>query len=323
MTTFGVALSSEEHDARRLVEIATHAADLGFSKFSISDHFHPWNDEQGESPMVWPVIGAIAAAVPGSSITTAVTCPTFRTHPLIIAQAAATAQDLTEGRFALGVGSGENLNEHVLGQRWPEVEIRHAMLREAVAVIRRMWQGGNQSWHGDHYTVENARIFTLPEAAPPIYVSGFGPRAIALAAEVGDGYVNTSPEVRAVADYRTQGGVGPAVATPKCCWGPDEARCRATVHRLWPNSGLPGQLAQELATPMLFEQASELVTEEQSVGKVPCGPDPQAHIESMQAYVDAGYDEIYVQQVGPDQQGCYAFYREQVLPHLGADVHLT
>ena len=316
MTTFGVGLSSEENSARRLVEIASTAADLGFTKFSISDHFHPWNDEQGQSPMVWPVIGAIAAAVPGASITTAVTCPTFRTHPLIVAQAAATAQDLTEGRFALGVGSGENLNEHVLGQRWPEVEVRHAMLREAVELIRTMWTGGNQSWHGQHYTVENARIYTLPPAPPPIYVSGFGPRAIALAADIGDGYVNTSPDAEAVSSYRDHGGTGPAVAGPKCCWGPDEAECRATVHRLWPNSGLPGQLAQEIATPELFEQASSLVTEEQSVGKVPCGPDPAAHIESMKAYVAAGYDEVYVQQIGTDQRGFLEFYRDEVLPSV-------
>ncbi len=316
MTTIGISLSSEENPPGRLVETARLAADAGFDHLAISDHFHPWNDEQGQSPHVWSVIGAITGALPDVSIGTTVTCPTFRIHPLIIAQAAATAQELTGGRFFLGVGSGENLNEHILGQRWPEVSVRHEMLREAVELIRSFWKGGNQSWSGQHYTVENARLYSLPSTPPPIHVSGFGPAATALAAEIGDGYVNTSPEADAIDRFREAGGTGPAIACPKCCWAPDEASGRATVHRLWPNVGLPGQLAQELATPMLFEQADELVTEDRAVGSVPCGPDPEAHAASLQAYISAGYDQIYVQQIGPDQEQFLAFYRDEVLPQL-------
>jgi G6PDH family F420-dependent oxidoreductase len=214
------------------------------------------------------------------------------------------------------VGSGENLNEHILGQRWPEASVRLEMLREAVELIRQFWKGGNQSWSGRHFTVENARVYSLPSPPPPIHVSGFGPAATMLAAQIGDGYVNTSPEADAVDRFRAAGGAGPAIACPKCCWAPDEATARATVHRLWPNSGLPGQLAQELATPMLFEQATELVTEDQAVGSVPCGPDPEAHAASLQAYIDAGYDQIYIQQIGPDQERFLTFYRDEVLPHL-------
>jgi G6PDH family F420-dependent oxidoreductase len=317
MTRFGIGLSSEENDATRLVEIARLADEQGFDRFTISDHFHPWNDTQGESPMVWAVIGAIAGALPEASIGTAVTCPTFRIHPLIVAQAAATAQQLAGGRFFLGVGSGENLNEHVLGQRWPEVDVRHDRLREAVELIRRFWQGGNQSWHGAHYTVENARIYSLPDEPPPIYVSAFGPVATQLAADIGDGFVNVAPDADAVEQYRKDGGAGPAIACPKCCWAPDLESGRRLVHELWPNSGLPGQLAQELATPLLFEQASELVDVGTAVGSVPCGPDPEVHAAALRTYVDAGYDEVYVQQIGPDQETFLRFYRERVLPMVG------
>ena len=171
MTTIGISLSSEENAPRRLVEIACAAGEAGFDHLAISDHFHPWNDEQGQSPHVWSVIGAIAAARPDAWIGTTVTCPTFRIHPLIIAQAAATAQELTGGRFFLGVGSGENLNEHILGQRWPEAALRLEMLREAVELIRQFWKGGTQSWSGRHFTVENARIYSLPSPPPPIHAT--------------------------------------------------------------------------------------------------------------------------------------------------------
>lgn len=316
MTQFGISLSSEENSPSELVEIARRAADAGFDHLAISDHFHPWNGEQGESPQVWGVIGAISAAVPGTSIGTTVTCPTFRLHPLLVAQAAATAQDLTGGRFFLGVGTGENLNEHVLGQRWPEVRVRQDMLREAVALIRHFWEGGNRSWHGDHYTVENACLYSLPDELPPIHVSAFGPESTRLAADIGDGFVNVAPDGEAIETYREAGGRGPTIACPKACWAPDEKSARATVHRLWPNSALPGQLAQELATPLLFEQAADLVDEDAAVGSVPCGPDPEPHIASMRQYVEAGYDQIYVQQIGEHQAEFLAFYRDEVLPHV-------
>lgn len=233
-----------------------------------------------------------------------------------MAQAAATAATLCSGGFFLGVGSGENLNEHILGDRWPATEERHAMLEEAVEVIRLLWQGGTQSFDGDFYALDNARIYSLPDEPPPITVSGFGPKAAELAAHIGDGYVNTSPDAELVEAYHEAGGTGPIQTMAKVCWHADADEARRTVHRLWPNSGLPGELAQELRTPAHFEQASSLVDVDAAVGDTPCGPDPQPYVESIRAYVDAGFTEIYVQQVGKDQDGFLAFWFEQVAPKL-------
>src|SRR4051812_25749140 len=254
----GCFLSSEECAPLELVARAKRAEAAGFHALWISDHYHPWIDEQGHSPFVWSVIGAIAAAT-DLSVTTGVTCPTMRIHPAVIAHAAATSALLLQGRFNLGVGSGEALNEHILGTHWPEADVRLEMLEESVEVIRTLWQGGQRSHRGRHYTVENARIYDLPEGPPPILVSGFGPKAIKLAARLGDGFVTTAPDKDAIQLYRTEGGTGPVHAGTKVCFMDDEQRAKETVHRLWPNVGLPGELAQVLPTPSHFEQACELV----------------------------------------------------------------
>src|SRR5215207_3565551 len=182
----GLFLSSEEFGPHELVDLAVRAERAGFSGLWISDHYHPWNDEQGHSPFVWSTIGAIAHAT-DLPLGTGVTCPTLRIHPAIVAQAAATSAVLLNGRFTLGVGSGEALNEHVLGDRWPEADVRLEMLEEAIEVLRLLWEGGQRSHHGRHYAVQNARIYTLPRESPAILVSGFGPKAVDLAARVGDG----------------------------------------------------------------------------------------------------------------------------------------
>src|SRR4051794_8758731 len=253
----GCFLSSEEFSPRELVEQAKQAEQAGFHALWISDHYHPWNDEQGHSPFVWSVIGAVAEAV-DLPITTGVTCPTVRIHPAIIAQAAATSAVLTQGRFTLGVGSGEALNEHILGDAWPNIETRLEMLEEAVEVIRTLWQGGMQDHRGIHYEVQNARIYDLPAEPPPILVSGFGPKATRLAAQIGDGFCTTSPDAENISLYRSEGGTGPVHAGTKVCFGPDEEQARETVMRLWPNEALPGELAQVLPVPAHFEQACEL-----------------------------------------------------------------
>jgi G6PDH family F420-dependent oxidoreductase len=313
MTVIGISLSSEELGPRELQAAAVEAANHGFQEVVLSDHFHPWVEAQGQSPFVWGAIGAIAALT-DLRIGTAVTCPTVRLHPAIVAHAAATAQLQTDGRFFLGVGSGENLNEHILGHRWPPTDVRLAMLEEAVEVMRQLWQGDEVTFDGSYYRVENARLYSVPDTPPPVYVSGFGPKAVRLAAKIGDGYINTAPDPSPVETYRSAGGTGPAIAALKCCYAPDADMARRTVHRLWPNLGLPGQLAQELALPALFEQASELVDEETAVGSLPCGPDPEVHASSLRQTIEAGYDEIYVHQIGPDQKAFLAFYRDEVLP---------
>src|SRR3954454_19566287 len=172
MVEIGYFLSSEEHDPKSLTRQAQLAADSGMGSVAISDHFHPWLDDQGQSPFVWSVIGSIAATT-SLSVITLVTCPTMRIHPVIIAQAAATSAALLDGRFELGVGAGENLNEHILGARWPTANERLEMLEEAIHVIRELWSGKEISHRGKHFTVENARIFTLPTSTPKIFMSGF------------------------------------------------------------------------------------------------------------------------------------------------------
>lgn len=322
MAKFGYFLSSEEHPGSALVRAAAQAEQAGFEALWISDHFHPWLDEQGESPFVWAVLGGIAAVTTQVKVTTAVTCPTVRIHPAVIAQAAATTAELFGtmpdggGRFALGVGSGEALNEHILGDHWPTPEVRLAMLEEAVEIIRELWKGEMVDHDGEHYVVENARIYTLPSYPPQILVSGFGPKAIEVAARIGDGFVTTSPSSEDIAAYRRHGGKGITQAGVKVCWHEDKQQAAKIAHQTWRNSFVPGQLAQELATPTLFDQASQLVTEDMVAEKVACGADPDDHLEAIQAYVDAGFDEIYISQMGPDQEGMIRFYEREVLPRL-------
>jgi G6PDH family F420-dependent oxidoreductase len=311
----GYFLSCEENGPADLLAQARAAEEAGFQGIWISDHYHPWNDEQGESPFVWAVIGALAEAT-SLPVTTAVTCPTIRIHPAVIAQAAATVAAMLPGGFNLGVGSGEALNEQILGDDWPEADVRLEMLEEAIEVMRELWTGEVVSREGKHYRVRHARIYTLPERLPPILVSGFGPKSVDLAARIGDGYVTTSPDADSIERFRGGGGEGKLVqAGAKVCYGRDEAEARRTAHRLWPNDGLPGELAQVLATPEHFEQATELVTEEMIAETVPCGPDLERHIESLQEYADAGVDELYVQQIGGGREFFEAYARE-VLPRF-------
>jgi G6PDH family F420-dependent oxidoreductase len=311
----GYFLSSEETAPRELVRQARLAEQAGFDGLWISDHFHPWNDEQGHSGFVWSTIGAIAQATSRMKVTTAVTCPTMRIHPAIVAQAAATSAVLLEGRFALGLGSGEALNEHIFGDGWPQADERLEMLEEAVQVIRTLWQGGSQSHRGRHYRVENARIYDLPDQLPPILISGFGPKSTELAARIGDGFCTVSPEKEAVETVREKGGQDKLIAGGmKVCWDEQEQRARQTAYRLWPNDGLPGELAQILPTPAHFEQASELVREDQIAEAIPCGPDLDAHLEKIREYEDAGFDELYVQQVGDGHERLFELYSQEILP---------
>ena len=318
MARLGYALSSEEHRPSDLVRHARLAEEVGFSFALISDHFHPWLDAQGQSPFVWSVIGGIAEATSTLELGTGVTAPIIRIHPAIIAHAAATAASMMEGRFFLGVGTGENLNEHVLGDRWPDWDVRARMLREAVEVIRELWQGEVTSHEGEFYTVENARIYTLPEQPVPIHVAASGPRAIELAAEIGDGLIATAPERELVDAFRGRRGnrEKPRYGQLTVCWDRDEARARKTALRLWPTAGIPGEAGQELPNPAHFEQLAEIVTEDALAERITCGPDIERHVAAIQAFVDAGFDHVYVHQVGPDQEGFLEAYARDVLPRF-------
>ncbi len=311
----GYFLSCEEYDSTELVEQAKAAADAGFDALWISDHFHPWNNEQGNSPFVWSVIGAISQ-VCDLPVTTAVTCPMIRTHPAIIAQAAATSAELLDGRFILGVGSGEALNEHVLGDAWPSADVRLEMLEEAIELIRELWTGEVVTTEGKHYKVDHARIYNVPETPPEIYISGFGPKATDLAARIGDGYMNVAPEAEMVSRFKEASGGKPAQGGAKVAFAPTKEEGWGHAYRLWPNQGLPGELAQILPTPEHFEQATELVTEQMIQESTVAGNDPADHLAQVQEYADAGYDELYVANMGPHYKEMIAFYGEAVIPEL-------
>jgi G6PDH family F420-dependent oxidoreductase len=312
----GYFLATEEFAPAELLDQARVAERAGFHGFWISDHYHPWNEAQGQSPFVWSVLGALAEAT-NLPITTAVTCPTMRIHPAVIAQAAATTAVLLEGRFLLGVGSGEALNEHILGDRWPIADIRLEMLEEAIEVIRLLWSGETVNHEGRHYRVEHARLFTLPETPPPILVSGFGPKAVDLAARVGDGYCITMPDEELISRFRSGGGGDKVVQGGlKVCYGSDEAEARKTVRRLWPSEGLPGELAQVLPMPEHFEQATELVTEELLAEAIPCGPELERHAEAIQEFADAGVDELYLHQIGGGHDRFFEAYAREILPRF-------
>jgi G6PDH family F420-dependent oxidoreductase len=312
MVSYGLTLSSEEHPPPALVEVAGRAEELGFDFVSISDHYHPWVSAQGHSPFVWSVLGAIAATTERLRVGVGVTCPTVRIHPAVLAQATATTSLLFGDRFFWGVGSGEALNEHILGHRWPPADVRLAMLEEAVDVVRQLWTGETVDHRGEFYEVDNAKLFDPPAEAPPIIVSGFGPKAIELAARIGDGYWGNAPQRELIERFEKGGGTGPRYAQLNVCWAEDEATARRTVHEVWPNGGVPGQLSQDLPTWTHFEEAASMVTEDMAVESVPCGPAAAPILESVRSYLDAGYDHLYFHQIGPDQGGFLRFWADEL-----------
>ena len=319
MVSVGYKLSSEEHPPNDLVRHARLAEDTGFAFALISDHYHPWIDKQGQSPFVWSVLGALAHATRKLTIGTAVTCPTVRTHPAIIAQAAATVAAMMPGRFFLGVGTGEALNEHILGDPWPPPHIRRDMLAEAVTVIRLLWQGKLTNHAGDYYEVHNARIYSLPKRPPPIAVAAGGPRSAELAGTIGDAFIGTSPEAKLIKAFGKAGGRGkPRYGELTVCWAASESEARRTAHAWWPTAVLPSSLSWELPLPSHFESAAELVTEDAVAEEITCGPDPRRHVDAIRKYARAGYDHVCVHQVGPDQEGFIDFYGREVLPKLRA-----
>lgn len=314
MTIFGYFLSTEEHTPAELVEQARLAEEAGFDALWISDHFHPWNDEQGQSPFVWSLIGALSQ-VTSLPVTTAVTCPIMRMGPVITAQAAATSAVLLNGRFRLGVGTGEALNEHVLGDAWPSAPRRLEMLEESVELMRELWTGKVVEHHGRHYTAENARIYTLPDEPVEVWMSAFGPLAAEVAGRVSAGLVTMSVDDEVLAAFREAGGKRTSAGF-KVCWAESEDAGVDIAHRLWANAGLPGEMSQILPTPRHFEQASQLVPRESTRDSVVCGPDLDRQVASYGEFLEAGFDEIYVSNMGPNFRPMLEAYGEHVLPAL-------
>ncbi len=316
MTTYGYALSCEEHPPEELVRLARRAEGAGFDFAMISDHFHPWTSWQGQSPFVWSVLGAIAQNTSRLRVATGVTCPIVRLHPAIVAHAAATTARLFDGRFLLGLGSGENLNEHILGDPWPEPMSRIAMLEEAIEVIRALWTGNTVVHRGRDYTVEEARLFTLPDRPPPILVAASGPASARLAGRASEGLIAVAPDPKLVANFQEAGG-GSAGGFGQLtvCFGPDESEARRRALAAWPNSGLGGNLSWEIKTVEHFDSAVELVREE-DISSIVCGPDVDCYLENINKFVKAGFDHVWLHQVGRQQGAFLEFWERELLPRV-------
>jgi G6PDH family F420-dependent oxidoreductase len=315
MVELGYALSSEEHAPNDLVTHAQHAEEVGFRFALISDHFHPWLDRQGQSPFVWSVIGAIAHKTKNLRLGTGVTCPLMRYHPTIVAQAAATSAAMMPGRFFLGVGTGENLNEHILGEGWPSAPIRLEMLAESIEIMQMLWRGGEHSFDGESFTVDHARVYTLPDEPPPVYVAASGKNAAELAGRLGDGLITTAPSAEVVEAFGSAGGSGkPSYGQVTVCWANDEASAVKTAKEWWASGAIPGELSQELPLPRHFEQAAQMIRDEDIARSIVCGPDPEKHRKAIQEFIDAGMDHVYLHQVGPDQAGFFDFYKREIFP---------
>jgi G6PDH family F420-dependent oxidoreductase len=315
---FGYKLMSETFGPDELVRQAVRAEEVGFDFVELSDHYHPWLDEQGHSPFAWSVLGAIAAKTERIGLATGVTCPTIRYHPAIVAQAAATVALLSGGRFTLGVGSGEKLNEHVVGEGFPNVRGRQERLREALEIIRLLWSGGYHSYEGKHLRLEDARVFDLPPTPPAIAVAAGGSAAARLAGELGDGLFATEPKKSLVEQFHAAGGRGPCYAEVPMAWAHDEAEAIAEVLKKsrWSLAGW--KVLSELPNPANFDQASEWVDEDDVRAKFPLGPDPDVHAEAVQPYLDVGFDHVVLQNAGPDADGFLDFYAEKLADRLRA-----
>jgi G6PDH family F420-dependent oxidoreductase len=240
----------------------------------------------------------------------------MRMHPAIVAQAAATTASLLPNRFTLGVGTGENLNEHVTGTAWPESGERLDMLEEAIALIRRLWTGEVVTERTPHYTIDRARLYTIPETSPPIAVAASSPAAARLAGRAGDALISTAPEAEVVKAFREAGGEGPVYGQLTVCYGPDEAKAKDEALEWWPNTSVPGEVGLELAEPQHFEEVAELITTEHVGEKVVCGPDPDAIVEKVGMFADAGFDQVFLHQVGPRQEEFLAFAKDELLPSI-------
>lgn len=308
----GYKLATEAFGPEEIIRQAFRAERAGFDFVEMSDHFHPWLDVQGHSPFTWTLLGAVAARTERIGLATGVTCPTMRYHPAVVAQAAATVALISDGRFTLGVGAGERLNEHVVGRGVPNVRERHAMLREALEIIRRLWSGGYHSYTGRHLMLEDARVFDLPESAPVIAVAASGPKSATIAAELGDGLFATEPDPAIVDRYVEAGGDGPRYAEVPIAWAKDEQQAVAAAMQTsrWMLTGW--KVMSELPNPVNFDAASRTVGEPEVREFFSLGPDAGAHADAVRPYLDAGFDHVVLMNAGPDPDGFFDFYQREL-----------
>ncbi|GHJ25510.1 TIGR03557 family F420-dependent LLM class oxidoreductase [Streptomyces albus] len=312
----GYKLATEQYGPQELIRQAVAAEAAGFDFVEMSDHYHPWLDDQGHSAFTWSVLGAIAAKTERIGLVTGVTCPSMRYHPAIVAQAAATVALVSEGRFVLGVGSGERLNEHVIGRGWPAVSERHTMFREALEIIRLLWQGGYRSYGGKYLRLEDARVFDLPPEQPLIAVAASGAASARIAAELGDALFATEEKPEIVRHYRQAGGTGPGYAEVPMSYAADEKEAvrSALTYFRWALSGW--KVMSELPNPVNFEAATAQVREEDIRGRFACGNDPARYLEVARPFADAGYDRLVLMNAGPNPRGFFDFCEAELLGRL-------
>lgn len=303
MVRIGYTMMTEQAGPRELVQHVVGAEEAGFDFSVISDHYFPWLRAQGHSPYAWAVLGAAAQATSRIPLMTYVTCPIRRYHPAVVAQKAATVQLLSEGRFRLGLGAGENLNEHVVGGGWPPVDVRHEMLEEAVDIIRALFGGEHVTRHGRHYQVESARLWDVPEPPPPIGIAVSGEQSCRLAGRLGDLVIATEPKPDLLTAFDRHGGRGkPRVGQLPVSYDPDRDTAIKRAHAQFRWFGLGWKVNAELPHPDSFESATRFVTPEDVAASVPCGDDPDAFVEAVRPYAQAGFDEVALVQIGGDTQ---------------------
>jgi G6PDH family F420-dependent oxidoreductase len=312
---FGYKLATEGFDPKEIVRQAVAAEAAGFDFVELSDHYHPWLESQGHSGFTWSMLAAIAARTDRLELATGVTCPSFRYHPAIIAQAAATMAILSDGRFTLGVGAGERLNEHIVGD-FPGIHVRHERFREALEIINLLWQGGYRSYEGKHLRLDDARVFDLPPEPPVMAVAVSGPASVHIAAELGTGLFATEPKGELIEEWHKVGGSGPSYVEAPLAWAPDEQTAVDTLleKNRWMVSGW--KVMAELPNPVNFEAATEPVRPEDMAGAVPHGPDPEPYLQAIEQWTEAGYDHLCFVQVGDDQERFFRFWEDELKPRL-------
>ena len=314
----GYKLATEGFGPKELIRQAVLAEQAGFDFVEMSDHYHPWVEAQGHSAFTWSLLPAIAMRTERIGLATGVTCPSVRYHPAIIAQAAATLAIISDGRFTLGVGAGERLNEHVTGEGFPARRVRHERFREALEIIRLLWQGGYRSYDGKYLKLEDARVFDLPEELPVIAVAASGPESARIAAELGDGLFAVEPDGDLVSSWHGLGGHGPAYGEMPLAWAEDEeSAVRAVLEK---NSfALAGwKVMSELPNPVNFEAATASVTPDQVRAAFACGPDPKRHLDVARQFADAGFDHLVAMNAGPDPDGFMDFFTRELAAPIRA-----
>jgi G6PDH family F420-dependent oxidoreductase len=318
MVQVGYTLMCEQSGPRALVENAVRAEEVGFDFAVISDHFSPWLAEQGHSPFAWSVLAAALEATDSLPFATFVTCPTIRYHPAVVAQMAATTELLAPGRFTLGLGAGENLNEHVVGRGWPPVHIRHDMLAEAVCLIRELWTGQQITERGEHFPVDRAVIHDVPDSKPPIGIAASGRRSVGLAADLGDALIMVEPKADLVTHFRDGGGADkPVYGQLPISFDTDESRAARRAHEQFRWFGGGWAVNSELPTPRAFAAASSSVTESEVAASIPCGSDVDRVVETVEAWRTAGFTHLALLQIGGDVQDDFlGWAAKELLPAL-------